>query len=318
MSADRNHRTGWSGRHLAVPGAAAGEDDAGMSVASGTVSAAPPVSYPAGAVARMLGIPPSTLRGWHRRYGLPLAGEQAGRHRRYSAADVDALARMCRLIADGVATESAAALAFHPVGEPDSAGAEQVIDAASRLDTDTLVALFSAHLDRHGAVETWERLCRPALSAYGDPQATGAQDCIDVVHVLAWAITAALHRVPTAPGPADRPVLLACVEGERHTLALEALRAALAQRGVAARMLGASLPTPALRAAVLRGAVAPAAMVLWADRAHDTGAVDLAALARPRTRLVVAGPGWASHPLPRRTSRPASLLAAVDLLAPPR
>jgi DNA-binding transcriptional MerR regulator len=287
-----------------------------MSVAPATVSSAPPVSYAAGAVARTLQIPPSTLRGWHRRYQLPIEGVKAGRHRRYSAADVDALARMCRLIADGVTTESAATLAFHPARTPDSTEADQVIDAAARLDTDTLVALFSAHLDTHGAIQTWEQLCRPALSAYGGQQVADAQCCIDVVHVLSWAITAALHRVPTAAAPAHPPVLLACIEAERHTLALEALRAALAQRGIAARMLGASLPATALQVAVRRGDVAPAALVLWAEQAPDTEDLDLAALTRPRTRLVVAGPGWTSHRLPRRTSFPATLQAAVTLLAP--
>jgi MerR family transcriptional regulator, light-induced transcriptional regulator len=285
-----------------------------MSGAPGIVSPAPSVVFTAGAAAAMLRIPPSTLRAWHRRYQLPLEGQRAGRHRRYTAADIDALARMCRLIAEGVATESAAALAFHPVTDPDSARVDQVIDAAARLDADSLVALFGAHLDAHGVVDTWDRLCRPALSAYGGPHAADAARCVDVVHVLSWAIMAALHQVPTAAGPAGRPVLLACVEGERHTLALEALRAALAQRGVAARMLGANVEVTALRAAVRRGDVAPAALVLWAGRAHDADVVDFAALARPRTRLVVVGPGWTAHQRSRRLSRPATLPAAVELL----
>jgi DNA-binding transcriptional MerR regulator len=35
----------------------------------------------AGAVARLLGVPASTLRSWHRRYGIGPTGHHAGRHR---------------------------------------------------------------------------------------------------------------------------------------------------------------------------------------------------------------------------------------------
>jgi DNA-binding transcriptional MerR regulator len=43
----------------------------------------PPV-YSIGAVARMLGIPPATLRTWEERYGLPVPERSPGGHRLYS------------------------------------------------------------------------------------------------------------------------------------------------------------------------------------------------------------------------------------------
>lgn len=55
-------------------------------------------SWTAGAVARLLGIPASTLRSWHRRYGIGPTGHHAGRHRRYTDTDIAALARMRYLI----------------------------------------------------------------------------------------------------------------------------------------------------------------------------------------------------------------------------
>lgn len=81
-------------------------------------------------------------------------------------------------------------------------------------------------------------------------------------HVLSWAVLAALHRV-TGDGIADsNAILLACPSGEWHTLPLEALRAALA--GIAAQMLGASVPAYAL-AAALKRCTRHATAVLWSQ-----------------------------------------------------
>jgi hypothetical protein len=258
---------------------------------------APAVTWTAGAVARMLELPPSTLRAWHRRYDLPLSAPQAGSHRRYGQADVHALLRMKHLIEQGLGTETAAARAFR-TGR--ATGVDDLLSAVRRLRIDTATALLDAHLVDHDVLETWERLCRPALDALCGPD---ADRCVDLVHGLAWAVAAALHRVPAPVGTAA-PVLLACADGERHTLPMEALRAALAERGRAALFLGASIPDFVLRAAVDRAN--PAAVVLWSSRP--------AAPPRPirTTRLVLAGPGWPDRT--GRTARPATLGDAVALL----
>lgn len=257
---------------------------------------APAVTWTAGAVARMLGVPPSTLRAWHRRYGLPLSTPQTGSHRRYGRADVDALLRMKHLIEQGLGTETAAARAFHAGG----GDVGTLLTAVRDLKVDTATALLEAYLVDHDVVDTWEHLCRPALDALCGPD---ADHCVDLVHGLSWAVTAALHRIPT-PRSATSPVLLACADGDRHTLPLEALRAALAEHSHAALFLGGSIPDSALRDAVAR--THPAAVVLWSSRPA----------APPRRlrvpRLVLAGPGW-----PRRTgraARPATLGEAVALL----
>jgi len=204
----------------------------------------------------MLGLPPSTLRAWHRRYDLPLSAPQTGSHRRYGRADIDALLRMQHLIGQGLSVETAAARAF-------AAGATDVgtlLAAVRELKLDTAAALLDAHLADRGVPDTWDGLCRPALKALCGPD---ADRCIDLVHGLSWAIAAALHRIPTPTGAAPA-VLLACVDGERHTLPLEALRAALAEHGREALFLGAAVPESALRHAIDR--VRPAAVVLWSSR----------------------------------------------------
>jgi DNA-binding transcriptional MerR regulator len=258
---------------------------------------APAVTWTAGAVARMLGLPPSTLRAWHRRYDLPLSTPQTGSHRRYGRPDVDALLHMKHLIEQGLGTETAAARAFHAGGDTDVA---TLLTAVRDLKIDTATALLDAYLVDHDVVDTWEHLCRPALDALCGPD---ADRCVDLVHGLSWAVAAALHRIP-APRSDAPPVLLACADGDRHTLPLEALRAALAEHSRAALFLGGSIPDTALRDAISR--THPAAVVLWSSRP--------AAPPRrlPAPLLVLAGPGW-----PRRSgraARPASLGEAVALL----
>lgn len=256
---------------------------------------APAVTWTAGAVARMLGLPPSTLRAWHRRYDLPLAAPQTGSHRRYGRADIDALLRMKHLIEQGHSTEAAAGRAFHPGGAPDVA---TLLTAVGALKIETATALLEAHLADHDVLRTWDGLCRPAFGALCGPD---AERCVDLVHGLSWAVAAALHRIPT-PAGAGPPVLLACVDGERHTLPLEALRAALAQHGRTALFLGASVPGAALHTAVER--TRPAAVVLWSSSRKVPPRL-------PASRLVLAGPGW---PETARAEHPDTLGDAVTLL----
>ncbi|MFB9352468.1 MerR family transcriptional regulator, partial [Streptomyces heliomycini] len=64
-----------------------------------------------GEVARRLGVAPTTVRTWDRRYGLGPDGHTGGRHRRWTAGDVARLERMCALTATGLPPAEAARLA---------------------------------------------------------------------------------------------------------------------------------------------------------------------------------------------------------------
>ncbi|MGW0370392.1 MerR family transcriptional regulator, partial [Streptomyces coeruleorubidus] len=61
-----------------------------------------------GEVARRLGVAPTTVRTWDRRYGLGPAAHTGGRHRRWTAGDMARLERMCALTATGIAPAEAA------------------------------------------------------------------------------------------------------------------------------------------------------------------------------------------------------------------
>jgi MerR family transcriptional regulator, light-induced transcriptional regulator len=110
-------------------------------------------------------------------------------------------------------------------------------------------------------------------------------------------------------------ILLAAADEEQHTLALEALAAALGEAGVASRLFGARLPSAALLDAI--GRTGPAAVVLWSQ---SVGTGSTAQLTRvrdaPRPPLVVAaaGPGWPDGELPPGITRLTGLAEAVQLL----
>ncbi|MDT8912373.1 MerR family transcriptional regulator [Amycolatopsis sp. PS_44_ISF1] len=210
---------------------------------------------------------------------------------------------MKHLIDQGFSTGTAAFRAFDP-GRGADVGL--LLDAVTRLDTETSIALLEAQLSAEGVVATWDGLCRPALGALSGPATADPDHCIDLVHFLTWAITVALHRVP-APVGTGTTVVLACADGDRHTLPLEALRAALAENGRAALLLGASIPEGALRDAIQR--TRPTAVVVWSSQPAQPPRL------RGKARLVLTGPGWpARRPGVRR---PESLGDAVALLTAP-
>ncbi|MGW0860385.1 MerR family transcriptional regulator, partial [Streptomyces sp. NPDC002690] len=65
-----------------------------------------------GAVARLLGVAPTTLRSWERRYGIGPAEREGGRHRRWTSVDVELLMRMCDFTSAGLPPAEAARAAL--------------------------------------------------------------------------------------------------------------------------------------------------------------------------------------------------------------
>jgi hypothetical protein len=66
---------------------------------------------------------------------------------------------------------------------------------------------------------------RPAFVAIEATLADG-EGRIDVEPARSWAVVRSLQRLPVASLDEPAPAVLACCEGETHTLALEALRGA--------------------------------------------------------------------------------------------
>ncbi|MGW6545725.1 MerR family transcriptional regulator [Streptomyces massasporeus] len=333
-----------------------------------------------GEVARRLGVAPTTVRTWDRRYGLGPDAHTGGRHRRWTATDVARLERMCALTATGIppaeaaravlgeATQDADAVAPTAPAErtapatpdtpprtppPARAPARRASDAppapsaparsragsglrlgdvrqeckgiaraALRLDASALDELLEAAIVEHGLVAAWTEVIMPTLQAVGRKWENSGEKYIEVEHFLSWHISGALRR-GAPPSAADRPgatVVLACVPGENHTLPLEVLAAALAERGLPVRMFGAALPVESLVTAVRR--TGPAAVGLWAQSRATASrplAQHVAAMewgvrgARRKPVVLTIGPGWSGRTV-TGLPRPTGLAEAVAVL----
>ncbi|MET8585639.1 MerR family transcriptional regulator [Streptomyces collinus] len=107
-----------------------------------------------GALARRLGVSPTTLRSWERRYGIGPAERAEGRHRRWTPRDVAMLETMCRLTSAGVAPAEAARAARNELsaaappptaaGTPGTAAAGAVTGAADAGTADAAAGAVGA------------------------------------------------------------------------------------------------------------------------------------------------------------------------------
>ncbi len=284
------------------------------------------------ALARRLGVAPATLRTWDRRYGVGPSGHSAGAHRRYTPTDVQRLEQMRRLTLEGVAPAEAARVALagpadlglapEPESPPLSVVPLRSTDAAVRGLTRAALALDARSIDKmlveafgkYGVLWTWDALLLPVLSAIGERwQDTG--NGIDVEHLMAETVMGSLRSVMlSAPEPRNaRPVMLASAPEELHTLPLHALAAALAERGIDSRVLGARVPGQAIEAAVRRGGAS--GVFLWAHRPEmaDAHQVEAVPAMRPPVCVVVGGPGWLDQ-VPPGAEHVSTLSEAVTVL----
>jgi DNA-binding transcriptional MerR regulator len=217
--------------------------------------------------------------------------------------------------ADAIAPTGRAGGGFAiPLGRATPA-ARGLARAAMRLDAPAMRDVLLRYIAERGVVATWDTVVRPVLFGLGERHAATSA-LIEVEHLVSRTVSEVLGAVPRPPSGGPPPtVLLACADEEQHSLPLEALAAALAEKGVPCRMLGGRVPPGALRDAVAR--TGPRAVVLWA---HLTSAADPAQLTAltggPDRPLLVAaaGPGWRAGTLPDGVLHPASLAEAVTIM----
>ncbi|MFI1567107.1 MerR family transcriptional regulator [Streptomyces sp. NPDC020490] len=366
------------------------EEDAGAFPAAGVTT---------GFLARRLGVSPTTLRSWDRRYGLGPAARADGRHRRWSPDDIAMVFEMCRLTASGIPPAEAAraakeragtgttgtgttgtgttdagtadtgttgtgttdagtagtgttgtgttgtdivgtgiagtgalgrvpasvsglvhgAVPVPPDGRPAARASRSpsglplgdvrqecrgLARAAVRLDAAGVQEQLTSAVRTYGLVVAWEEILAPVLRAVGRKWQSAGDRYLEVEHLLSWHISATLrhayvHAAAAPRRPGIPPVLLACLPDEQHTLPLEALGAALAERGVPTIVLGGAVPAEALTDAMRR--VGPGAAVLW-SQSRSTADMPLARRlavtrwgvrgARTHSAVLLSGPGW--------------------------
>ncbi|MEU1485059.1 MerR family transcriptional regulator [Streptomyces sp. NPDC005752] len=302
-----------------------------------------------GEVARRLGVAPTTIRSWDRRYGLGPTTRTGGRHRRWAAEDLARLRRMCVLTGAGLPPAEAARLALAGSGPrlppprpkelplPRAAASGRLragsglrmgdaraeckgmARAALRLDTAALDELLNAAIEEHGLVTAWTELIMPTLQAVGRKWQTSGERYVEVEHFLSWHVSGALrrHTPPVGRDLRGTSTVLACAPAENHTLPLEVLTAALTERGLPVRMFGAAVPVESLVSAVRR--TGPGAVGLWAQ-SRTTASLPLARHvatiewgvrgARRKPVVFALGPGWAGQTA-RGLRHPPGLAEAV-------
>ncbi len=304
----------------AIPGGTAGNALDGAP--GGTAGAEP--GLPVAAVARRLGIAPSTLRTWDRRYGVGPSGHTTGRHRRYGPADIARLETMQRALLKGASPAEAAQYALRVTPQADQRPEQPPDQQAGRPSAQVsgLPAEVEAVSTKHHGGRQLP-LPRDSTAARGLGRAAMAMDEASAQRLLAEAIEA--QGVVATWDDVVRPVLAAassrwayagdCVEVEHlvHECALAAMVRAtpLVERPRNPRPLllccapgeAHSLPLYVLRAALARrgvgtlmlGAALPEAALASAVRRTAPAAVAVwaqvaqhagaRALARvPRTR----------------------------------
>ncbi len=277
-------------------------------------SPASPAALPSltvAALARRLGVAPATLRTWDRRYGLGPSEHAEGSHRRYSQSDVARLTYMRKLIINGTSPAQAAAEAQNFIGdltsevnldsalharrdfETDSQRVDTLYRAAYALDRRVLEKGIQSAVRDLGVEQAWHCVLVPLLVMVGDDWArTGAG--IEIEHLLSESVMRIFRgsMVELKEPRNARPVLIASVGQEQHTLAITVLAAALAERGIEVQFLGGRTPQAALNEMVRR--CAPPVIFLWAQLSEnaDQSIIDQIPSVRPAPRIIIGGPGW--------------------------
>ena len=257
-----------------------------------------------GELARRLGVAPATLRTWARRYGLGPSGHEVGSHRKYDRVDVARIAVMRRLVISGVSPKEAALIAVDAdVSEAEnlpkikfeerSEIVEAILKALESLDISFVNEIIRREILANGVIATWVEIVTPTLIKVGDHWSrTGLG--VSNEHLLTEILIKILRELSAEiENPVNaKPIVLAAIGEELHSLALHALLAALAERNIQAYFFGARTPVDALVEVVRK--VAPPVVFVWAQLPENADYSIAAALPaiRPPTRLLLGGPGW--------------------------
>ena len=256
------------------------------------------------AVARRIGVAPATLRTWDRRYGLGPSEHVEGEHRRYCPQDLARLTMMRRLIVAGLAPAEAAEQARNCKSavkvetlvkgfEVREEVVEAIYKALQGFDKAFIEKTLDHEIDTYGVEGAWSDVIVPTLFLIGQEWEIN-QSGIEIEHLFSEILKRTMHnRVVELKKPVNaRPVLLAAVGEELHSLPLYALAAALCERNIDTYVLGARTPLSALSAMISR--CAPPAIFMWAQLPKNAESKywnEIPAI-RPAPRIVVGGPGW--------------------------
>lgn len=222
-----------------------------------------------------LGLPIPTIRSWERRYGFPEPHRTDGKHRRYSAEQIEAL----RVVRDEITRGHRAAEAVS-IARSAGAGAvrndalDRFAEAADRLDAEGIRDALVEAAEVVGLDRAIVEVALPGIRRIGDRWRAGLCD-VGNEHVATHTVQQWLAGLLTFAPPPYRPgpLLLACAPTELHSIGIEAFGVILARRGWACRLLGPMTPVSSLVAAARTSQAA--GVVVTAQRSVGRrGAID--------------------------------------------
>ena len=250
-----------------------------------------------GELGRRVGIRPELLRAWESRYGLLSPSRSAGGFRLYSDADERRVRAMQEHIGRGLSAAEAARLVLaggDAAADPASprlgedaralrAALDDFDEAAANRALDDLLAGFSVETVLGDAV-------LPYLHELGERWSRG-EASVAQEHFASNLIRGRLLGLARGWGQGVGPrVLLACLPGELHDLALIAFGVTVRARGWRVTFLGPDTPLDTLAAAAEE--LDPHLVVVSGStkEVFDAAAPGLRKLARTR-RVALGGPG---------------------------
>lgn len=259
--------------------------------------------YSVGAAARATGITQGRLRTWERRYGIPAPTRSGTGRRIYEDADIETIRRMVALVDTGVPAALAAEavrLGTVPPEDADAVASKahpaigEIVGQATRFDDAGARIAVRRVVETLGWSDAFSLVLFPALRNVGDAWEDGDLSSAHE-HFLSEVVQSEVFAVAaTAPrSDAEAPlVLLACAEGEMHSLGLGALWLALQDEGLRTCYLGADVPTDALIQATRETAARAVCISATVQTSGPTLGQAARALARlrPAPWVFVGGP----------------------------
>jgi DNA-binding transcriptional MerR regulator len=240
--------------------------------------------YNIGAIARLTGIPITTLHAWERRYQFPDAARTPGGHRLYSEKDIALLRCVKGQIEQGVTTRQAVAAVQKMDSEGNlpsghfpetpltgnlpttpSALREQLATALLRHDLEYADRVMGEMLAFYPPEELTLNVIGPVLNEIGEGWEQGRVSVATEHLASNYLRHRLLMWMVTGPRPRDvNPIVLACPPGEWHEGSLLILGVLLRRQGWPVAYLGQSVPFADLGAFVEE--THPSAVVLVAMR----------------------------------------------------
>ncbi|WP_336793954.1 MULTISPECIES: MerR family transcriptional regulator [Gordonia] len=279
-----------------------------------------------GQVARVVGIPTTTLRAWEKRYGIvvPVRSGSSG-YRGYLPADVDRLRHMRALVESGIAPNRAAAIVATTPRVEDVSGPrpqellddhDALVRAGAYYDGAALDALLDEALTEPDVEEALERWLLPSMRVVGEAWASERIPVL-VEHYIAAAVMRRLGRLFDAAPAAGPRVVVGLPPDCHHEIAALAFAVCLRRRGVDVLYAGADVPLESWRR--LAAEWAPRTVVTVATMADDAVNADAvcAVLKDAGVPQMYVG-GTHAVDVPSAIPLPLSLSASADVVVASR